>query len=137
MRAWPPYNRRRRMRPHHRHLASIDAPRERVFDYLSDIANHAEFSDHYLQDFRLERLSPGASAPSAQLPARLPARHAVGETVLITELEAPHRIVLEGSAGPHRADPDASRVPPHAGRSRMTRVEYRSRAEPAHAASTG
>jgi uncharacterized protein YndB with AHSA1/START domain len=32
---------------------TIDAPRERVFDYLSDIANHAEFSDHYLKDFRL------------------------------------------------------------------------------------
>ena len=34
---------------------TIDAPREQVFDYLADIANHAEFSDHYLKDFRLER----------------------------------------------------------------------------------
>jgi uncharacterized protein YndB with AHSA1/START domain len=25
----------------------IDRPREEVFDYLADIANHAEFSDHY------------------------------------------------------------------------------------------
>ena len=33
----------------------IDRPREEVFDYLADIANHAEFTDHYLKDFRLTR----------------------------------------------------------------------------------
>ena len=35
---------------------TIDSPRERVFEYLEDIANHVEFSDHYLKDFRLERI---------------------------------------------------------------------------------
>ena len=34
----------------------IDRPRERVFDYLADIANHAEFTDHFMREFRLERL---------------------------------------------------------------------------------
>ena len=34
----------------------IDRPREEVFDYLSDIANHAEFSDHYLKHWRLTRV---------------------------------------------------------------------------------
>ena len=34
---------------------TIDRPREEVFDYLADIANHPEFTDHYLKDWRLTR----------------------------------------------------------------------------------
>jgi len=34
----------------------IDRPREEVFDYLADIANHPEFSDHYLTEWRLTRV---------------------------------------------------------------------------------
>ena len=35
---------------------NIGRPREEVFAYLADIANHAEFSDHYVEQFRLTRL---------------------------------------------------------------------------------
>jgi uncharacterized protein YndB with AHSA1/START domain len=34
----------------------VGAPRERVFDYLRDIANHPEFTDHYLVDWHLTRI---------------------------------------------------------------------------------
>jgi hypothetical protein len=34
---------------------TIDRPREEVFEYLADIANHPEFSDHYLEKWRLTR----------------------------------------------------------------------------------
>ena len=34
----------------------IDRPREEVFEYLADIANHSEFSDHYLKEWRLTRV---------------------------------------------------------------------------------
>jgi len=34
---------------------TIDRPREEVFAYLSDVANHPEFSDHYLTDWHLTR----------------------------------------------------------------------------------
>jgi uncharacterized protein YndB with AHSA1/START domain len=34
----------------------IDRPREEVFDYLADIANHAEFTDHWLTEWRLTRV---------------------------------------------------------------------------------
>ena len=47
---------------------SIGRPREEVFAYLSDIANHPEFSDHYLEQFRLTRVDsvgPGAGAASS------------------------------------------------------------------------
>ena len=35
---------------------TIGRPREEVFDYLADIANHPEFCDHYLTDWRLTRV---------------------------------------------------------------------------------
>ena len=35
---------------------TIGRPREEVFDYLADIANHPEFSDHYLTDWHLTRV---------------------------------------------------------------------------------
>ncbi len=34
---------------------TIPKPREQVFEYLADIANHAEFTDHYLVDWHLTR----------------------------------------------------------------------------------
>ena len=34
----------------------IGRPREEVFEYLADIANHSEFSDHYLKEWQLTRV---------------------------------------------------------------------------------
>ena len=34
---------------------TIARPREEVYEYLADIANHAEFSDHFRKDWRLTR----------------------------------------------------------------------------------
>jgi uncharacterized protein YndB with AHSA1/START domain len=86
---------------------TIDAPREVVFDYLADIANHAEFTDHFLKDFRLERLdSRGVGAAAsfrvesalARLPLARPLASLWGE-LAFTEMERPYRIVSEGRAG--------------------------------------
>ena len=41
----------------------IDRPREEVFDYLADIANHPEFSDHYLKEWRLTRVESFGRGP--------------------------------------------------------------------------
>ena len=32
---------------------TIDRPREEIFAYLADVANHPEFTDHFLKDWRL------------------------------------------------------------------------------------
>ena len=37
---------------------TIARPREEVFEYLADIANHAEFTDHYLVEWHLTRENP-------------------------------------------------------------------------------
>ena len=34
---------------------TIDRPREEIFAYLTDVANHPEFSDHYRKQWRLTR----------------------------------------------------------------------------------
>jgi uncharacterized protein YndB with AHSA1/START domain len=45
---------------------TIDKPREEVFDYLADIANHAEFMDHFLKDWRLTRVESYGTGAGAR-----------------------------------------------------------------------
>ena len=51
----------------------VKAPREEVFDYLADIANHPEFSDHYLKDWRLTRVDSVGQGAGARVNAKHPA----------------------------------------------------------------
>jgi uncharacterized protein YndB with AHSA1/START domain len=76
----------------------IDAPRERVFDYLSDIANHAEFTDHFVKDFRLERVESRGVGAAARFRIALGLGSIWCEQVL-TKLERPYSIVAEGRGG--------------------------------------
>jgi uncharacterized protein YndB with AHSA1/START domain len=108
---------------------TVDAPRERVFRYLADIANHCEFSDHYLHDFRLERLDSTGVGASASYRLDYPLGRQWGDTA-ITVLEAPHRVVLEGRAGRIgrvRTRAEYLLTPADHG---MTRVDYRYETEP-------
>jgi uncharacterized protein YndB with AHSA1/START domain len=109
--------------------ATIDAPRERVFDYLADVANHAEFSDHYLKDFRLDRLESRGLGAAASF--RIGSRGARWGEIVITELERPYRIQLDGQAGRRgRIKTSASyTLTPHG--HDMTKVEYTVSTEPA------
>jgi uncharacterized protein YndB with AHSA1/START domain len=77
---------------------TIDAPRGEVFEYLSDLANHVEFTDHYLKDFRLERLPSSGVGAAASFRVAFPLASIWAEAV-VTEVERPHRVVLEGGAG--------------------------------------
>jgi uncharacterized protein YndB with AHSA1/START domain len=78
---------------------NIGRPREEVFAYLADIANHLEFSDHYLEQFRLTRIdSVGAGAGARfKLRARLQ-RFGWGD-MTFSVVEPPHRIVAVGRGG--------------------------------------
>jgi uncharacterized protein YndB with AHSA1/START domain len=76
---------------------TIDVPRERVFDYLEDIANHVEFSDHYLKEFRLERVESRGVGAAARF--RIAFGRSLWGEIAIAELERPYRVALEGEAG--------------------------------------
>ena len=77
----------------------IDRPREEVFDYLADIANHPEFSDHYLKEWRLTREeSQGRGAGARYRQGGRFDRFGYYDLNL-AELDAPFRIVAVGRGG--------------------------------------
>ena len=77
----------------------IDRPREEVFDYLADIANHAEFTDHWMTEWRLTRIdSYGRGAGARFKAARKGERYAYGDMTFI-EVDRPYRIVAAGRGG--------------------------------------
>jgi uncharacterized protein YndB with AHSA1/START domain len=77
----------------------IDRPREEVFEYLADIANHPEFSDHYLKEWRLTRVDSYGRGAGARFKIDAPLdRFAWGDMTFI-EVERPHRIVAAGRSG--------------------------------------
>jgi uncharacterized protein YndB with AHSA1/START domain len=77
----------------------ISAPREQVFDYLVDIANHAEFTDHYLVDWRLTRLDSVGVGAGARFRVKAPLNRFPWADVIFAEVEQPQRIVEVGRAG--------------------------------------
>jgi uncharacterized protein YndB with AHSA1/START domain len=77
----------------------ISAPRERVFEYLQDIANHPEFTDHYLVDWRLTRESSVGLGAGARFRVKAPGNRFGWGDATFTEVSAPYRIVETGRTG--------------------------------------
>ena len=74
----------------------IDAPRERVFAFLCDLANRPAFTDHFIAEFRLERLESSGVGAAARM--RIEGSLKWMETV-IDEVEPPYRIRERGAGG--------------------------------------
>jgi uncharacterized protein YndB with AHSA1/START domain len=77
----------------------VSAPREEVFDYLQDIANHAEFTDHFLVDWNLTRMDPVGLGAGARFRVKAPANRFSWADVTFVEVDRPHRIVEIGRTG--------------------------------------
>ncbi len=77
----------------------VDRPAEEVFAYLADIANHAEFSDHYLEEFRLTREDSIGVGAGARFRLDAPFNRFSWADVTIIEAHAPQRIVERGRTG--------------------------------------
>jgi uncharacterized protein YndB with AHSA1/START domain len=78
---------------------TIAKPREEVFAYLVDIANHAEFSDHYLVDWHLTREDPVGVGAGARFRATAPLTRFPWGDATITEVDPPRRLVEQGRSG--------------------------------------
>ena len=74
----------------------IDAPRERVFDFLCDLASRPAITSHFIDQFRLERLDSSGVGAAARFQIR--ERGLWIETV-IEEAARPHRIYERGRGG--------------------------------------
>ncbi len=72
--------------------ALIDVPRERVFDLLTDLSIRPAFTDHFIGDYRLERLEPRGVGAAARF--RLRGRYWMG-----TAIEAAERPYLVRESG--------------------------------------
>ncbi len=77
----------------------VGRPREEVFDYLRDIANHPEFTDHYLSDFHLTRENSIGRGAGARFRIDAPFQRFSWAGVSFIEVERPWRIVEAGRAG--------------------------------------
>ena len=79
----------------------ISAPREKIFDYLQDIANHAEFTDHFLVDWHLTRIDSVGRGAGARfrIAAPGPGSRFAWADVTFAEVQRPHRILEHGRTG--------------------------------------
>ena len=78
---------------------TITKPREEVFEYLADIANHAEFTDHYLVDWHLTRADPYGLGAGARFRVKAPMSRFAWADMTFVELDPPYRIVEHGRGG--------------------------------------
>jgi uncharacterized protein YndB with AHSA1/START domain len=76
----------------------IDAPRERVFATLADLARRPSFTDHFLTAFHLTRIESSGIGAGARFRVALPLRSIWMDTAIV-ELEEPHKIVERGRGG--------------------------------------
>jgi uncharacterized protein YndB with AHSA1/START domain len=77
---------------------SIDAPRQRVFDFICDLATRPSWIDHFATDYRLERIPASGRGAAARFRVDAPAGVRYMET-LIAEADRPYRIVEHGRGG--------------------------------------
>jgi uncharacterized protein YndB with AHSA1/START domain len=114
--------------------STIDAPRERVFDYLADVANHAAFTEHFIKDYRLTRLDSRGVGAAARFRLTSPVLSPFGLDVwaelVLAELERPHRIDMTGRAGRIGRVPVTVRYRLTNQDPEMTRVELTFASEP-------
>ena len=78
---------------------TIDRPREEVFAYLADIANHPEFTDHYLKHWRLTRVDSVGQGAGARFKIDVPLQRFSWADMTFVVVEPPHRIVAVGRGG--------------------------------------
>jgi len=78
---------------------TIDRPREEVFAYLADVANHQEFSDHYLKDWRLTRIDSVGHGAGARFKVDAPLQRFSWADMTFVVVEPPHRLVAVGRGG--------------------------------------
>ena len=111
--------------------ATVGRPREEVFEYLADIANHAEFTDHFLKDFRLTREQSYGRGAGARYRVNMPLNRFPWADTTIVEFDPPYRLVEQGRAGKYNRIKVSTEYRLLEGAGDTTRVELTSETEPA------
>jgi uncharacterized protein YndB with AHSA1/START domain len=77
---------------------TVDAPRERVFELLTDLSSRPAWIDHFAGDYRLGRLEARGVGASARFRVGAPGGIRYMETA-IALAEPPYRVVEHGRGG--------------------------------------
>ena len=104
--------------------STISKPREEVFEYLADIANHPEFTDHYLVDWHLTRENSSGTGAGARFRMKAPLSRFAWADMTLHEVEAPYRIVERGRGGKYNRIKMLGTYELSPGPAGSTRVEY-------------
>jgi uncharacterized protein YndB with AHSA1/START domain len=108
----------------------ISAPREDLFDFVSDLAGRPAYMDHFLDDYRLARANPVGVGAAARFRLKAPMASQYAE-LRIERIDRPRQIVEElrvGRRGRNRsvAVYEFSQEGPN-----LTRVELTTYSDPA------
>ncbi len=76
----------------------VSAPREGVFDFVSDLAGRPAYTDHYMRDYRLARVNAIGVGAAARFQMKAPLAKQYAE-LTIREADRPRRIVEEMRVG--------------------------------------
>ncbi len=110
---------------------TIAQPQANVFEYLADIANHAEFTDHYLVDWHLTRENTYGAGAGARFRIKAPLRRFSWADMTFSELQPPARIVERGWGGKYNRVQMLGTYTLSAGPDDSTAVQYTLQTEPA------
>jgi len=78
---------------------TIARPREEIFDYLADIANHSEFMDHFTERWHLTREDSYGVGAGARFHVKRRLNRFSWADVTFVEVDRPRRIVEVGRTG--------------------------------------
>jgi uncharacterized protein YndB with AHSA1/START domain len=109
---------------------TIARPREEVFEYLADISNHAEFTDHYLVDWHLTREDPYGKGAGARFRVKAPLNRFPWADMSFAELQPPYRIVERGRGGKYNRIRMLGTYTLDQGAGGTTRVQFTFETEP-------
>jgi uncharacterized protein YndB with AHSA1/START domain len=109
---------------------TIDRPREEVFAYLADVANHAEFSDHYMTDWHLTRIDSVGRGAGARFRLGVRWQRFDWGDMTLVSVEPPYRIVALGRYGKFNRIKTTGIWTLEPGPGGSTEVEYMFESEP-------
>jgi uncharacterized protein YndB with AHSA1/START domain len=109
---------------------TIDRPREEVFRYLADIANHPEFSDHYTSNWHLTRIDSVGRGAGARFRIGTPLQRFDWGDMTLVVVEPPQRIVALGRMGKFNRIKTTAIWTLDEGRGGGTEVDYMFESEP-------
>lgn len=103
---------------------TIARPREEVYEYLADIANHAEFTDHYLVDWHLTRENSYGPGAGARFRIKAPLNRFSWADTTFAEMQRPYRILERGRGGKYNRIRMVGTYTLSPGPAGTTRVQY-------------